>query len=100
METRGSHDPGHDGYRATGSIIANDIEQARLKLLDDCAPATVNRFLAALKATFSLAVRDKKADSNPVKTVRLLKENNRGVRWLCEAEESCLMAILPRSTGS
>jgi len=35
-----------------------------------------------LKATFSLAIRNKKADSNPVKTVRFLKENNLRVRWV------------------
>lgn len=84
------------GHRAARSIIANDIEQARLELLDDCAPATVNRYLAALKATFSLAVRNKKADSNPVKTVRLMRESNQRVRWLSEAEESRLMAVLPK----
>ncbi|MFN8008417.1 MAG: site-specific integrase [Terriglobia bacterium] len=84
------------GHRAARSIIANDIEQARLELLDECAPATVNRYLAALKATFSLAVRNRKADSNPVKTVKLLKENNRRVRWLSDAEESRLMGVLPK----
>jgi hypothetical protein len=35
------------GHRTARSLIANDIEQARLELLDDCAPATVNRYLAA-----------------------------------------------------
>jgi hypothetical protein len=52
------------GHRAARSIIANDIEQARLELLDDCAPATVNQYLAALKATFSLAVRNSGSQSS------------------------------------
>jgi len=31
-----------------------------------------------------------------VRTVKLLKENNQRVRWLSEAEESRLMAVLPK----
>lgn len=69
----------------------------RLELLDDCAPATVNRYLAALKATFSLVVRNKKAEANPVKTVRLLKENNQRVRWL--PKKYRLLVIVSLNTG-
>jgi integrase len=84
------------GHRAVRSVIANDIEQARIELLDECAPAMVNRYLAALKATFSLAIRNRKADSIPVKAVKFLRENNLCVQWPNEMEASRLMAVLPK----
>jgi integrase len=92
------------GNRAVRSILAGDIEEAKRDLLEghdrnpakQRRPASVNRYLAALKAAFSLAIRNKKADSNPVKDVKLEREKNERVRYLSEEEEECLFAILPQ----
>jgi integrase len=61
---------------------------------------TCNRYLAALKATYSMAIRNRKADRNPVKEVRLQKENNKRVRWLTPEEETRLFEVLPKEWHS
>jgi integrase len=50
-------------------------------------PATVNRYRTLLSLTFSLAVRNGKLSSNPVRLVKRRKENNERVRFLDEEEE-------------
>ncbi len=97
------------GDRAAKSIGPSDIEAARLKLSASRLmahgqkpkeggrkAATVNRYLAALKAAFSLAVRNGKVDRNPVSMVRMQKENNCRVRWLTDGEEARLFVALPQ----
>jgi integrase len=99
----------HLGARAAKSISVSDIEAARLKLSvsrlmahgqkpkeGGRKAATVNRYLAGLKAAFSLAVRNGKVDRNPVSMVRMQKENNCRVRWLTNEEEVGLFAALPQ----
>ena len=56
------------------------------KELKGVAPATVNRNLICLKSLFNKATLWGKATSNPVKGVKLLKEDNRRLRYL-EKEE-------------
>lgn len=86
--------------RTAGSILANDIETAKRALSTSLTPASVNRKLAALKSAFSLAVRNKKADSNPVKEVKLFKENNARIRFLTDEEETRLFSVLPKKYKS
>jgi site-specific recombinase XerD len=50
-------------------------------------PATVNRYRTLLSLTFSLAVRNGKVASNPVRLVKRRKENNERVRFLDDEEE-------------
>jgi len=50
-------------------------------------PATVNRELALLKHMFTMAIRWGKAEVNPVKKVKLFRENNQRLRYL-EKEEA------------
>ena len=96
------------GDKAAKSIGARDIESSRLKLSasrlmahgqkpKDGGPKdpTVNRYLAVLKAAFSLAVRNGKVVRNPVSMVLKQKYNNCRVRWLTDEEESRLFANLP-----
>ena len=52
--------------------------------------ATVNRELAFLKHLFNVAIADGLADANPVRAVRMFKENNARVRFLSDDEESAL----------
>jgi integrase len=59
------------------------------------SPATVNRDLALLKATFNRALMAGKVETNPVKAVKLFKENNARVRCLTDEEEARLYDALP-----
>ncbi len=59
------------------------------------SPATINRDLALLKATFNRALKAGKVDSNPVKAVKLFKENNARTRCLTDEEETRLYNALP-----
>jgi integrase len=53
-------------------------------------PATVNRYRTLLSLTFSLALRNGKLASNPVRLVKRRKENNERVRFLEDEEEISL----------
>jgi integrase len=48
------------------------------------------RELQFLKHLFNVAIADGKADVNPVKAVKLFKENNQRVRFLTDDEETAL----------
>lgn len=60
-------------------------------------PATVNRYRTLLSLTFSLAVRNEKLVSNPVRLVKRRKENNERVRFLDDEEEVKLRAKIRES---
>ena len=49
-------------------------------------PASVNREIACLKCMFNHAIRNRKVNDNPMKYVRLFKENNTIVRFLDDDE--------------
>jgi integrase len=57
-------------------------------------PATVNRELAALSKMFSLAIRHKKADKNPMTAVERLREHNVRDRVLSSEEFQRLLEAL------
>jgi integrase len=77
--------------RAADQITPQEIER-KLALLAEGGrkPATVNRYRALLSLVFSLAVRNRKLETNPVKLVKRRKENNERVRFLDEKEEQSL----------
>ncbi len=69
------------------SITSMMIEEYKTKRLEEKkAPATVNRELACLKCIFNKAIEWGKATDNPVRKVKLLRENNERIRYL-EKEE-------------
>jgi integrase len=76
-------------------ITPQDVETLKAVLVKDRAVATVNRYLACLKHLYSRAIRDGQVRDNPVKGVRLFRENNARVRWLTPEEESKLLAMVP-----
>ncbi len=53
---------------------------------------TVNRDLACLKSMFNRAIEWKKAKDNPVKQVKLFRENNQRLRYLEKEEIETLLA--------
>src|SRR5437016_444227 len=61
----------------------------------EVAPATISRALSFLRRVFNVAIADGKADKNPVRAVKFLKEDNERVRFLTEDEEQLLAAELP-----
>ncbi len=76
--------------RSLRQILPGDIERYVAQRARDVAPATVNRELQFLKHLFNVAIADGKAETNPVKAVKLFRENNQRVRFLTDDEESAL----------
>jgi integrase len=62
------------------------IERYKSARIKSVSPATVNRELATLKSMFNKAILWNEYDDNPVRKVKLLKENNKRIRYL-EKEE-------------
>jgi integrase len=60
---------------------------------DGVGEATINRELAVLKNLFTKALEWGKATENPVKKVRLYREQNAHTRFLTEDEEARLLAV-------
>ena len=58
-------------------------------------PATRNRYLGSLKATFNLAKTNEKIERDPSIKVKGLQENNKKDRWLKPSEEKKLMEVMP-----
>jgi len=83
------------GDRLAAEIIPQDVEDYKAKLAERLSPATVNRDLALLKATFNRAIKAGKVESNPVKAVPLFRENNARTRCLTDEEEARLYEALP-----
>ena len=88
------------GDKFVFEIAPESIEEYKSKRRLEVSPATVNRKLACLKHIFSKAIQWDMADSNPVKKVRLLKENNERLRYLTNEEihgllENCAAHLRP-----
>jgi hypothetical protein len=66
--------------RTLRQIVPGDIERYVSRRQEEVAPASVNRELAFLKRVFNVAMSDGLTDSNPVRRVRMFKENNQRVR--------------------
>lgn len=67
-------------------ITPLDIEKYKSERIKKVSTATVNRDLACLKSIFNRAIEWKKAKDNPVRLVKLFRENNQRLRYL-EKEE-------------
>lgn len=61
------------------------------------APATINRYLDLLRATYNHGIRCNTVQYNPMQGVRPLKVNTTRLRILTEEEETRLFAELPKS---
>lgn len=57
-------------------------------------PSTTNRYRALLSGVFRHAVRSGKAKTNPVQDTSHRRENNQRVRYLTEAEEARVLAVV------
>jgi hypothetical protein len=80
--------------RPVADVDGAAVEAFRDRLASHVSPATVNRHLVLLKATFNRGIRAGKGDANPVRGLKLL-ENNVRERFLAPDEETRLLAALP-----
>lgn len=90
------------GPRAAATVTVQDVERLKARLGEAPArgregtrtPASVNRYLQDLRAAYNLARRNGKVEKNPVADVKLLRENNKRIREVTDAEETALLAAL------
>lgn len=74
------------GDRYLYAITPMLVEKYKISRSRGVSPATVNRELACLKHMFNKAIEWGKTENNPVRKVKLFKENNKRLRYL-EKEE-------------
>jgi len=74
------------GGMELGEITSLMIEQYKAQRKDKVKPGTVNRELSCLKHMFTKAIEWGRAKESPAKTVKLLKENNKRLRYLTTEE--------------
>jgi len=77
------------------ALTAAAIEQFKRDLSATLGPATVNRHLALLRSVYYLGIRNRKVEHNPMRGVKLFRENNARVRYMTEEEEFRLLQTLP-----
>jgi len=77
------------------SIAFQDIQKCLVELRKDRTPATSNRYLSSLKATFNLGLKNQKIERSPCMGIKAVAENNEIIRWLNTEEEEKLFAVLP-----
>ncbi len=77
------------------------IEQFKLKrTAEGAAPGTVNRMLHILSSLFNRAIDWGKAEQNPMKKVKLYKEENTRLRYLTKEEIQELKDTIKEKHGS
>ncbi len=90
------------GDRLLRDITPALVERYKEKRLADYSrhhrltmPATINRELACFKTIFNKAIKNGKAERNPVQGVKMLKENNERDRILSPGEYTLLLVHCP-----
>ncbi len=88
----------HFSGKYLDEITPHLVEKFKSDRIAEVAPATVNRQLACLKSLFNKAIAWNKFNgSNPVKAVKLFKENNQRLRFLEREEISKLLSVCNRT---
>lgn len=76
-------------------ITPKRIEDFKAFMSDKYSNAYVNRYLACLKTIFNIAIKNELITTTPMKSVKLLKEDNFKIRYLTFEEEERLFKHLP-----
>src|SRR5262245_53838079 len=74
------------GDRTLEQVCPADVQRYIAKRSSEVAPASVNREVSFLKRLFKVAIADGLLEGNPVRHVKMLKENNARVRYLADEE--------------
>ncbi len=83
------------GKKTLDEISSHLVAKFKAKRMQEVLPATVNRQLTCLKSIFNKAIAwGKFTGMNPVKAVKLFKENNQRLRFLDRKSTNCLIAVL------
>ncbi len=78
-------------------ITPKQIEEFKAVRANEVSPASINRQLACLKSIFNKAIAWRKfLGTNPVKGVKLFRENNQRLRFLEKEEIGRLLACCPK----
>ena len=77
------------------ALTGEAIEQFKAGLSATLSPATINRHLALLRSVYYLGIRNRKVEHNPMRGIKLFRENNARVRYLNQEEEFRLFQTLP-----
>ncbi len=83
------------GNRRLNHISAFLVEAYKSQRKAEVKPATVNRELALLKYMFNLAIKWGKASTNPVRQVKLFREEQKPFRTLSPEEADRLIEAAP-----
>lgn len=76
-------------------ITPSRIEDFKSVMLEKYSKAYVNRYLACIKTIFNIGIKNELIEYNPMKCVKMLKEDNQKIRYLTEEEECRLFEFLP-----
>ena len=88
----------HFGDKYLDQISVMEVEKFKTKRINEVSPATVNRALSCLKSLFNKAIAWEKFDGpNPVCKVKLLKEDNKRLRYLEKEEIVKLLSVCDES---
>ena len=84
------------GSRQLASLTTQDVERhQKRRRKEGVTPATINRERTVLSHLFTMAMKWKLVEHNPVKDTEKLREDNVNPRPLSEEEEQRLFAVLP-----
>lgn len=84
------------GSMLLDQITPENIESFKKKrIAEGCAKSTVNRDLALMKHIYTIAIKWKRVKQNPVKEVKMFKENNARTRYLQQSEIKNLLRACP-----
>jgi integrase len=91
----------HFSGKYLDEITPHLIEKFKSDRIAEVTPATVNRHLACLKSLFNKAILwNKFKGTNPVRAVKLFKENNQRLRFLEREEINKLLSVCNRNLRS
>jgi len=85
------------GDKPVGKVTRQQIKEQLKVLSIDKAPATLNRYKAAIGALYSYLSDEFDVDYNPVKGIRQYTENNARTRFLSDSELSSLFTAVKKS---
>ncbi len=98
---------GEIGYKSLSDVTTSILIECRSKLLNEPnirnkyrTPATVNRYMAALSHTFTIACKELEwMENNPIMKISKAKEPRGRVRFLSDSERKALLAECQASSN-